>query len=50
MNGVKINGKRKEHRFTGTGVLSYKPTDHLLLYGSVSSGYKAGGLISISPH
>ena len=43
LNGVKINGKRKEHRFTGTGVLSYKPTDHLLLYGSVSSGYKAGG-------
>jgi len=42
-NGVKINGKRKEHRFTGTGVLSYKPTDHLLLYGSASSGYKAGG-------
>ncbi len=43
LNGVKINGKRKEHRFTGTAVLSYKPTDHLLLYGSVSNGYKAGG-------
>ena len=42
-NGVKINGRRKEHRFTGTGVLSYKPTDHLLLYASASSGYKAGG-------
>jgi len=43
LNGVKINDKRKENEFTGTGVLSYKPNDDLLLYASYSRGYKAGG-------
>ncbi|WP_294007833.1 TonB-dependent receptor, partial [Sphingomonas sp.] len=43
LNGVRISDKRKEHKFTGTGVLSYKPTDDLLLYASYSRGYKAGG-------
>ena len=43
LNGVSISDKRKEHRFTGTGVLSYKPNDDLLFYGSYSRGYKAGG-------
>lgn len=43
LNGVSIDDKRSEHRFTGTGVLSYKPNDNLLLYGSFSRGYKAGG-------
>jgi len=43
LNGVEISDKRKEHKLTGTGVLSYKATDNLLLYGSFSRGYKAGG-------
>ncbi|MBM3928154.1 MAG: TonB-dependent receptor, partial [Sphingomonadales bacterium] len=43
LNGVTINDRRSESEFTGTAVLSYKPTDALLLYGSFSRGYKAGG-------
>ncbi|WP_394344000.1 TonB-dependent receptor [Sphingomonas baiyangensis] len=43
LNGVSINDERNEDEFTGTAVLSYKPTDDLLLYGSFSRGYKAGG-------
>ena len=43
LNGVSINDKRSEHKFTGTGVLSYKPNDDLLFYASFSRGYKAGG-------
>jgi len=43
LDGVKLNDKRSEHKFTGTGVLSYKPNDNLLLYASYSRGYKAGG-------
>jgi outer membrane receptor protein involved in Fe transport len=43
LDGVEIRDKRKENKFTGTAVLSYKPTDSLLLYGSYSRGYKAGG-------
>ena len=43
LNGVSINDKRSEGEFTGTGVLSYKPNDDLLFYGSYSRGYKAGG-------
>ena len=39
LNGVEINDTRSEHKFTGTGVLSYKPTDDLLFYGSYSRGY-----------
>jgi len=35
--------KKKEGKFTGTAVLSWKPVDSLLLYGSYSRGYKAGG-------
>ena len=27
LNGVSIHDKRKEHKLTGTGVLSYKPID-----------------------
>lgn len=34
---------RKDDEFTGTAVLSYKPVDELMLYGSYSRGYKAGG-------
>ena len=35
--------KRKESEFSGTAVISYKPTDQLLTYASYSRGYKAGG-------
>jgi outer membrane receptor protein involved in Fe transport len=43
LNGVNIKDSRKEDEFTGTGVLSWKPVDDLLLYASYSRGYKAGG-------
>ena len=43
LNGVSINDERTEDEFTGTAVLSYKPMDDLLIYGSYSRGYKAGG-------
>ncbi len=43
LNGVAINSKRSEGRFTGTAIASWRPIDHLLLYGSYSRGYKAGG-------
>ncbi len=32
-----------EGQWTGTAVLSFKPVDSLLVYGSASKGYKAGG-------
>ncbi|URD60071.1 TonB-dependent receptor [Sphingomonas sp. KRR8] len=34
---------RTEKKFSGTAVLSYKPTESLLTYISYSRGYKAGG-------
>ncbi|MBO9623032.1 MAG: TonB-dependent receptor [Sphingomonas sp.] len=43
LNGVSIHDERKEDEFTGTAVISYKPTDDLMVYGSYSRGYKAGG-------
>jgi len=43
VNGLNLDDQRDEDAFTGTAVLSYKPTDDLLLYGSFSRGYKAGG-------
>lgn len=43
LNGVSINDSRSEDEFTGTAILSWKPTDDLLLYGSFARGYKAGG-------
>ena len=43
LNNVSINDKRSESEFTGTAVLSWKPTEDLLLYASYSRGYKAGG-------
>jgi outer membrane receptor protein involved in Fe transport len=43
LDGVSIEDDRKENKLTGTGVLSYKPNDDLLLYASYSRGYKAGG-------
>ncbi|MFN5903813.1 MAG: TonB-dependent receptor, partial [Novosphingobium sp.] len=32
-----------EGQWTGTAVLSFKPTDDLMVYASASKGYKAGG-------
>ena len=46
LNGVSISDKRKEDKWTGTAIVSWKPIDHLLLYGSYSKGYKAGGFKS----
>jgi iron complex outermembrane recepter protein len=43
LNGVSISDKRNEDEFTGTAVVSWKPNDDLLFYGSYSRGYKAGG-------
>ena len=43
LNGVAINDSRTEDEWTGTGILSYKATDDLLLYASYARGYKAGG-------
>jgi outer membrane receptor protein involved in Fe transport len=43
LNGVSIRDSRNEDEFTGTGVLSWKPNDDLLVYASYSRGYKAGG-------
>jgi iron complex outermembrane recepter protein len=43
LNGVSINDNRSEDEFTGTAILSWKPVDDLLLYGSFARGYKAGG-------
>ncbi len=40
-----FNGEseKKEDQWTGTAVISFKPTERLLTYASYSKGYKAGG-------
>lgn len=43
LDGVTLSDSRDENEFTGTAILSYKPTEDLLIYGSYSRGYKAGG-------
>ena len=43
LNGVSINDSRSEDEWTGTAILSWKPIDDLLVYGSFARGYKAGG-------
>jgi len=35
--------EKKEDQWTGTAVISFKPTERLLTYASYSKGYKAGG-------
>ena len=37
------NRKKNESEFTGTTVLAFKPSKNVLVYGSYSRGYKAGG-------
>ena len=43
LNALTLNDTRKENKFTGTAILSYKPSDDVLVYASYSRGYKAGG-------
>jgi len=43
ITGLPISDRISEGQFTGTTVLSWKPTRDILLYGSYSRGYKAGG-------
>ena len=43
LNALNLNDERKEDEFTGTAVVSWKPTSELLTYASYSKGYKAGG-------
>jgi iron complex outermembrane receptor protein len=43
LNSVTLNDSFSHGEWTGTGVLSWKPTPRLMMYGSYSKGYKAGG-------
>ena len=43
LNALDLNDKITNGEFSGTAVLSWKPIDELLVYGSYSKGYKAGG-------
>ncbi|MCP1470119.1 outer membrane receptor protein involved in Fe transport [Sphingobium sp. OAS761] len=43
LNALDLNDRISDGEFSGTAVLSWKPIDELLLYGSYSKGYKAGG-------
>ncbi len=43
LNSLTPTDERKEDEFTGTAILSWKPTPDTLVYGSYSRGYKAGG-------
>ena len=43
LNALDLNDGINESEFTGTGVVSYKPTDDVMVYASYSRGYKAGG-------
>ncbi|WP_426164679.1 TonB-dependent receptor [Sandarakinorhabdus sp. DWP1-3-1] len=43
LNALDLNDRFSESQWTGTGVLSWKPVDELLVYASYAKGYKAGG-------
>ena len=43
LNALSLSDNRTESEWTGTGVLSFRPTPQWLLYASYSRGYKAGG-------
>jgi outer membrane receptor protein involved in Fe transport len=43
LNALDLNDKISDGEFSGTAVLSWKPIEELLVYGSYSKGYKAGG-------
>ena len=43
LNTLNLNDGFKDSEFTGTGVISWKPTPRLMTYASYAKGYKAGG-------
>ena len=43
LNSLDLADEKSDEEITGTLVLSWKPTDDLMLYGSFSRGYKSGG-------
>ena len=43
LNGLDLQDSFSDSEWTGTAVLSWKPTPQLLTYASFSKGYKAGG-------
>jgi len=43
LNALDLHDSFNDGEFSGTAVLSFKVNDDLLLYGSYSRGYKAGG-------
>ena len=43
LNTLNLNDGFKDSEFTGTGVVSWKPTPRLMTYASYAKGYKAGG-------
>jgi iron complex outermembrane recepter protein len=43
LNGVSVKDTRSENRWTGTAILSWRPTEDFMTYASFSRGYKAGG-------
>ena len=43
LNALNLRDSFNDGEFTGTGVVSYKPTDRLMTYASYAKGYKAGG-------
>jgi outer membrane receptor protein involved in Fe transport len=43
LNALDLNDRISDGEFSGTAVVSWKPIQELLVYGSYSRGYKAGG-------
>lgn len=43
LNALELRDRIKDDQLTGTSVLSWKPTNDVMLYASYSKGYKAGG-------
>ncbi|MBT2186378.1 TonB-dependent receptor [Sphingobium nicotianae] len=43
LNSLNLQNTYSDGKLSGTGVLSYKPVPSLMVYGSYSRGYKAGG-------
>jgi len=43
LNGLDLHDRFSDGEFSGTAVLSYRPNSDVMLYGSYSRGYKAGG-------